>query len=121
VSNHQNFVNSVRARSYLGPGAASPSAASTDGQAGFTPSQSSIARPENQGPQGINLLLSPIGRMTPQQYRKSLYQASFVGTYTIGPGRFDSEAMQLAIQGAGRTTDMLHADIQVGIIVARDP
>jgi len=122
VSNHQSFVNSVKARSYLGAAsAATPSAASTTGRSGFAPSQSSIAQPENQGPQGINLLLSPIGQMTPQQYKKSLYQASFVGSYTIGPGRFDSEAMQVAIQGVGRTTDMLHADIQIGLIVARDP
>jgi hypothetical protein len=62
-----------------------------------------------------------MGEMTPRQYKNSLYQASFVGSYTIGPGRFDTEALQVAIQGVGRATNMLHCDIQIGLIVARDP
>ncbi|APW58984.1 hypothetical protein [Paludisphaera borealis] len=122
MSNHQSFMNSVKARSMLGDSSsAAASAASTSGQKGFAPSQSSIALPENQGPQGINLMLSPRGAMTPLQYKKSLYTAKFVGNYTIGPGRFDSEALQVAIQGVGSTTNILHADIQLGLIVAKDP
>ncbi|MDR3620426.1 MAG: hypothetical protein P4L85_13830 [Paludisphaera borealis] len=115
VSNHQSFVNSVKVRSALGDRSAA-SAASTSGQN----SQTSIALPQNQGPQGINLMLSPMGTMSPLQYKKSLYTAKFVGNYTIGPGRFDSEALQVAIQGVGSTTNMLHADIQLGLIVAKD-
>jgi len=122
AANQQNMIDAIKSRSVLGDrSATAASAAPANGRSGFATSQSSIALPENQGQQGINLLLQPRGRMTPQQYKKSLYTASFVGTYTIGPGRFDTEARQLAIQGVGLTTDMLHADVQIGIIVAKDP
>ena len=122
ASNQQSMINSIKARSILGDRSASAaSTAIANAGKGFAPSQSSIALPQNQGQQGINLLLQPMGRMTPQQYKKSLYTATFVGNYTIGPGRFDTEAMQVAIQGVGRTTNMLHADIQIGVIVAKDP
>ena len=122
ASDQQSFVDSSKARSILGDRSASAASSTlANGQNGFTPSHSSIALPQNQGQQGINLLLQPMGRMTPQQYKKSLYTATFVGNYTIGPGRFDTEAMQVAIQGVGRTTNMLHADIQIGVIVAKDP
>jgi hypothetical protein len=122
AGNQQMMINSIKARSILGDrSAAAASTALANAQDGFATSRSSIALPENQGPQGINLLLQPMGQMTPQQYKKSLYTASFVGNYTIGPGRFDTEARQLAVQGVGRTTNMLHADIQIGIIVAKDP
>lgn len=122
ASNQQGFINSIKARSILGDrSAAAVSTAMRGGGNGFAPSQSSIAQPQNQGPQGINLLLNPTGQMTPQQYKKSLYTAKFVGNYTIGPGRFDSEALQIAFQGVGSTTNILHADIQLGMIVAKDP
>jgi hypothetical protein len=119
AANQQGFIDSIRAKAARGGQSAAAAPAASAG--GAATSRSSIALPQNQGPQGINLLLSPMGNMTPLQYKKSLYQASFVGTYTIGPGRFDTEAMQVAIQGVGRTTDMLHADIQIGLIVAKDP
>ncbi len=116
MSNHQSFISSVRNR------AASPNAsAAAGGQVAFTPSRSSIALPENQGVQGTNLLLQPEGEMSPSEFRRTQYQATFVGPYTIGPGRYASEALQVSVRGAGRTTDMLHADIQVGAIIARDP
>jgi hypothetical protein len=118
VSNHQNFVNSQRNRSALGDQSA---VSATSAQNGFTPSRTSIVSPENQGPQGVNLMLSPQGVMTPKQFKKSLFQATFVGPYTIGPGRFSTEALQVAVRGVGRTTNILHADIQIGMIVAKDP
>ena len=121
VSNHQNFVDSIKARSVLGNPSVAAASASASTAAAASTSQSSIALPQNQGRQGINLLLQPMGAMTPRQYKNSLYQATFVGNYTIGPGRFDTEAFQVAIQGAGRATNMLHCDIQIGLIVARDP
>jgi len=115
MSNHQNQVAATRARAV----AANP--VLFGGATGFVPSRSSIALDQNQGAQGVNLLLSPQGEMSAHQFRRSLFQAAFVGPYTIGPGRFDSEATQVSIRGAGRTTDMLHADIQIGLIVAADP
>lgn len=115
MSQHQNASNAMRLR------AAAAHPALFGGPTGFVPSRSSIALPENQGPRGTNLLLNPEGEMTAQQFRRSLFQAAFVGPYTLGPGRFDTEATQLSIRGAGRTTDMLHADIQIGLIVAADP
>ena len=122
TGDQQALINPIGARPAVGDHRTSTApAAPANGGGGFTPSLSSIALLQNQGQQGVNLLLQPMGRMTPQQYRKSLYTATFVGNYTIGPGRFDTEAMQLAIQGVGRTTNMLHADVQIGAVVAKDP
>lgn len=127
MSKQQDAALAARARAaaahpaYFGPGPGFSAAPNFGNATGFVPSRSSIALPENQGPQGINLLLQPQGEMSPHQYRQSLFQASFIGPYTIGPGRFDSEAMQVSVRGVGRTTHMLHADIQIGAIVAKDP
>ena len=118
----RSVVNPAQTRSTPGDRpATSASTAPANSRSGFTPSQSSIALPENQGQQGTNLLLQPVGRMTPRQYRISRYAASFVGAYTIGPGQYDSEAFQVAVQGVGRTTNMAHADVQLGAVVASDP
>lgn len=121
MSKHQDAAIATRARAAAAHPAFFGNAPGFGNATGFVPSRSSIALPENQGPQGTNLLLQPEGEMTAHQFRQSLYQASFIGPYTLGPGRFDSEAMQVSIRGAGRTTHMLHADIQIGAIVARDP
>src|SRR5262249_13824710 len=87
----------------------------------FAPSQSSIAVPENQGPQGTNLAINPTGTLTPHEVRRQRFRAVFKGTYMIGPGRTDTEARRIAIRAAGTASSMLHSDIQVQIIVARDP
>jgi hypothetical protein len=129
AANHQAMIRSVLSRSALAhtnvvaslPVAPSGTAASPSGRGGFVPSQTSIALPQNQGPQGVNLVLVPTGQITPKELKRELFQATFVGPYTIGPGRFSSEAFQVFIRGTGRATTMLHCDIQMRLVVAQDP
>lgn len=87
----------------------------------FTPSNTSIAVPENQGVQGLNLVVTPIGTPTRAEQRRQKFTARFKGIYSVQPGRFDSEAAQVLIQGAGTASNMLHADVQARLIVAHDP
>ncbi len=84
-------------------------------------STSSIAVPENQGPQGLNLAITPIGNATPAELKRQRFSAKFVGIYSVQKGRFDSEASQVLVQAAGTATSMLHSDIQMRVIVANDP
>jgi hypothetical protein len=130
AGNRQALIGSLKLRSALaqssGPATqtsttTTPVSARGGTNQRFVPSTTSIASPQNQGPQGINLVISPIGKLTPHELKKELFQATFVGPYTIGSGRFDSEAFQVFIRGAGRATTMLHCDIQMRLVVAKDP
>jgi hypothetical protein len=132
ASNRQAVISSLRARdqqaqvssSFAAGGTLtgqSPGASVATSSGGFVPSTTSIAVPQNQGPQGINLVLAPVGKPTLHQLRRQLFQATFIGPYTIGPGQFDSEAIQVFLRGSGRATSMLHCDIQARIVVAQDP
>src|SRR4051794_31102548 len=47
-----------------------------------------------------NPLLFPSGTPTPQQQARQTFVARFQGTFSVGPGRFSSEAQQLFIRGA---------------------
>jgi hypothetical protein len=95
----------------------------TSGGPDFTPSRTSIAIPSNQGPPpfGTNLALTPTGTLTPHQIRQERFVARFTGTYTIGPGRTSTEALQTFITAAGSANTMLHCDIQFRIITPKDP
>ena len=129
AGHRQALIGSLLSRSALAhtnvvaspPATSSGAAASSSGQGGFAPSPTSIALPQNQGPQGINLVLQPTGQITPKELKRELFQATFVGSYTIGPGRFSSEQSQVFIRGTGRATTMLHCDIQMRLVVAQDP
>jgi hypothetical protein len=88
---------------------------------GFMPSSQSIAIPSNQGPQGLNLALTPTGTLTPREQRREQFVAVFKGPYTIGAGRTDTEASQVFIQGAGNSNWMNHADLQLSIVAPKDP
>jgi hypothetical protein len=88
---------------------------------GSTTSATSIAVPENQGAQGVNLAITPIGNLTPAEKRREMFSARFVGIYSVRPGRFDTESSQVLVQAAGTATSMLHSDIQMRLIVANDP
>ena len=88
---------------------------------GFTPSSQSVAVPQNQGPQGVNLALTPTGTLTPQEQRREQFVGVFKGPYVIGPGRTDTEWQVVQIRGSGGTNAMLHGDIQMKIVVPKDP
>jgi hypothetical protein len=88
---------------------------------GFQPSTTSIALPQNQGPQGVNLAIMPTGMLTPRQQKIERFVARFEGPYTIGAGRTSTEALHTFIRGAGWTNTFRHADIQLRIITPKDP
>jgi hypothetical protein len=104
-------------------GALTAATSQAGGNGGFVPSGTSIATANNQGPPpiGTNLALTPTGTLTRRQLRREEFKASFKGTYTIGPGRTSTEASQIFIAAAGATNTMLHADIQVSIVIPKDP
>jgi hypothetical protein len=87
----------------------------------FVPSRTSIATPNNQGAQGVNLALMPTGTLTPRELRRQQFAATFEGHYMVGPGRTSTEAMQIKINGVGGANTMAHPDIQVSIVKAIDP
>jgi hypothetical protein len=68
-----------------------------------------------------NLLLTPQGVPTAAESRRETYHASFVGQYTLGPGRFSTEISNFYIAGVGRSTVDLHSDCQLRIIRPTDP
>jgi hypothetical protein len=88
---------------------------------GFVPSTTSIALPQFQGPQGINLALMPTGTLTRREQKRERFSATFEGHYTTGAGQFSSESLLVHIKGAGGATTMSHADIQMRIVKAVDP
>ena len=87
----------------------------------FVPSTSSIAVPANQGAQPTNQAIFQTGNLTPHEQRRQQFVARFVGPYTIGAGRTDTEALQTFIRGAGTANTFLHGDIQLRIITPTDP
>lgn len=84
-------------------------------------STTSIAVPTNQGPQGTNLALTPTGTPTARELRRERYVGTFIGTYTVGPGSFSSEASQLRFNGGGGANAMLHGDMQLLVVTPTDP
>jgi hypothetical protein len=84
-------------------------------------SSSSIALPQNQGPQGANLALVPTGTLTKREQRRERFVAKYVGNYTMGAGRTSTEANDIFITGAGTANTMLHSDIQMLLITPTDP
>ncbi len=83
----------------------------------FTQAPSNGAIPNN----APNQLLTPSGTPTARESRRENYRATFVGEYTIGPGRFSTEAANFFFRGVGRTTQVLNADIQLRVIRPSDP
>jgi hypothetical protein len=135
---HNAAINSPKVRALLagvstsaGTQAGSASAAvaagaTGGGQGGFTPTSNSIALPQNQGflppaNPGYNLVLQPTGTATAGEVKRQQFKAVYRGNYTITPGSFSSQAMQVFIRGAGTANTMLHTDIQMRLAVASDP
>jgi hypothetical protein len=91
------------------------------GSTPFKPSTTSIATPNNQGPQGSNFALQPVGTLTPAELKSELFTASFQGTYTVSPGRTNLEKNVTLIKAAGHGTSFLHGDIQFRIVTPNSP
>jgi hypothetical protein len=132
---HNAAINSPRMRALLAgvsSGQASPTlapstaAAPAGRQGGFTPTNQSIALPQNQGYQppaipGYNLIIQPTGTATAAEVRRQLFTAVYRGNYIIGPGDFSSQARIVSIRGAGTASSMLHSDIQMRLAIPSDP
>jgi hypothetical protein len=135
---HNAAINSpqVRAMLYGIPGGASAGGGSIGSsistaspaarQGGFTPTNQSIALPQNQGflppaHPGYNLILQPTGTATPAEVRRQRFTAVYRGNYIIGPGDFSSQARIVSIRGAGTANTMLHSDIQMRLAIPTDP
>jgi hypothetical protein len=138
AGNYNALVNSPKVRALLAgvsnPGttqAASASgqvttSATASSQGRLTPTSKSIALPQNQGflppaSPGYNLILQPTGTATAGEVKREQFTAVYRGPYTITPGSFSSQAMQVFIRGAGTASSMLHSDIQMRLAVATDP
>ncbi|MHB1557481.1 MAG: hypothetical protein ACYC61_08380 [Isosphaeraceae bacterium] len=80
-----------------------------------TPSNGTL--PDGQ----VNQVLTPTGVPTPAESRRETFHASFVGQYTLGPGRFSTESGNFLFRGVGRTSSVLHSDIQMRIIDPTNP
>ena len=96
-------------------------ASTPSGHANYPISTSSIAQTSNQGPRGTNLALTPTGTPTAQELRRERFTATFIGTYTIAPGSFSTEASQMRFNGAGGSNTILHGDMQMLIVTPKDP
>lgn len=83
----------------------------------FTVAPSNSTLPNGQ----INQVISPTGTPTPKESRRETFHASFVGQYTVGAGRFSTEASNFLFRGTGRTSSVLHDDIQLRIINPTNP
>lgn len=68
-----------------------------------------------------NLLINPTGTPTSHQQARQHFGAKFSGAYTVGPGRFSSEAQQLYFRGVGGSNQFLHGDTQLRLITPIDP
>ena len=72
-------------------------------------------------PPADNALISPAGNPSRREVARQRFRATFNGPFTVGPGRFDTQARLLNVRGTGRDTYSLHADVQIGIVVPANP
>jgi hypothetical protein len=114
-------VDNRALRAFQAGGSASGVVAAASSSSGFVPSKTSIALPENQGPQGTNLILMPTGTPTARELKRQRFTATFEGHYTVGPGQFSTQALQVHINAVGAANTMAHPDIQLRIAKPVDP
>jgi hypothetical protein len=69
----------------------------------------------------FNPLLTPTGVPTKSESRREMYHATYVGQYTIGPGRFSTEAANFYLTGTGRSNQVAHSDMQMRVIRPTNP
>ena len=102
-----------------GGGGGSNNASPTSPSPAFAPFMPITTAPviaTGQGPQGINYAINPAGNQTKAELKREQFSAYFQGTYTIFPGRFNTEASNTLIQAAGHGSTFLHGDITLRII-----
>jgi len=68
----------------------------------------------------VNFFTTPAGQPTAQQARKLPFRAPFSGPFTMGKGRYSTEADQISIRGVGGSNHFLHGDIQIRIVTPND-
>ena len=68
-----------------------------------------------------NQFLQPTGTPTPKELRREYFRFTFVGPYSGGPGQFSDVKSSVYIRGEGRSTIILHGDLQLKAIVPTDP
>ena len=107
LMNHHRHVLRLGAASVSGGQASGFSVQSPP----FVPSLTALPQARGQGPQGLNQAVTPTGTLTPHELRREKFVARFVGPYTVGAGRTDTEARQTYIRGVGGANTFLHGDI----------
>jgi hypothetical protein len=61
------------------------------------------------------------GQPTPAEIARERYGSSFVGPISVGPALFTNESRRIYIQGVGFSTQFLHGNIQMAIILPNSP
>ncbi len=82
---------------------------------------SGITVPQTDQATVVNYLLDPSGKPSAHQMRKLPFNASFTGPFTVGKGRYATEANQIYIRGIGTSNQFLHGDVQLRLITPTDP
>lgn len=76
---------------------------------------------QGQGPQGnATDFFTPTGTPTRHEVVRQKFFASFVGEFTVGPGRYSSQSQSFYFRGGGKSTFALHSDIQLGMVTPKD-
>lgn len=68
-----------------------------------------------------NPLFFPTGQPSPHEAARQRFSARFSGPFTVGAGRFSSQAQQVYIRGSGGSNQFLHGDAQLAVITPTDP
>ena len=68
-----------------------------------------------------NQALVPTGVPTRHERAREVFRATYAGPFTVGRGRFSTEAQQVYARGAGTSSAFLHGDQQMRIILPTDP
>jgi hypothetical protein len=68
-----------------------------------------------------NQALRPTGVPTQHERAREAFRATYSGPFTVGRGRFSTEARQVYARGSGTSKAFLHGDQQMRIIIPTDP
>jgi hypothetical protein len=68
-----------------------------------------------------NQALVPTGVPTRRERAREAFRATYAGPFTVGRGRFSTEARQVYARGSGTSNAFLHGDHQMRIVLPTDP
>jgi hypothetical protein len=68
-----------------------------------------------------NQALMPTGVPSRHERAREVFRATYAGSFTVGRGRFSTEARQVYARGAGTSNAFLHGDHQMRIVIPTDP